>query len=212
MFTLKTFEARLPVSPNGRCISYLPMAHIAERLLGHYAAFAYGYTITALPDSQHLQQALLDVRPTRFFGVPRIYEKVEATMLRVIDAAPPDHADALRRALEAGIQRTRIEQDGEPRPATPVEDVELLAELTRATGLDQAEWVGVSGAPCDRMLMERFHAVGLRISELWGMSESIIGSTSHPDRIRSAPLDIPSTASRSTLGLTTTRSSSVAPR
>jgi long-chain acyl-CoA synthetase len=184
MFTLKTFEARLPVSPQGRCISYLPMAHIAERLLGHYAAFAYGYTITALPDTKHLQQALLHVRPTRFFGVPRIYEKVEATMLRVIDEAQHDPAAAFRRALDAGVQRTRIEQGGEPRPATPAEDRELLAQLARATGLEQAEWVGVSGAPCDRALMERFHAIGVRISELWGMSESIIGSTSHPDRIR----------------------------
>jgi long-subunit acyl-CoA synthetase (AMP-forming) len=184
MFTLRTFEARLPVSPEGRNISYLPMAHIAERLLGHYAGFGYGYTITSLPDTRHLVEALLAVRPTRFFGVPRIYEKVEAAMLRVIDVARPDRAAALRRALGAGVERVRDEQAGRARPATPPEDQELLASLAGATGFDQAEWLGVSGAPCDRALMERFHAVGLRLSELWGMSESIIGSSASPDRIR----------------------------
>jgi long-subunit acyl-CoA synthetase (AMP-forming) len=184
MFTLRTFHARLPVSPAGRNISYLPMAHIAERLLGHYAGFGYGYTITSLPDPKHLQQALVDVRPTRFFGVPRIYEKVEATMLRVIDDAEPERAIALRRALAAGVDRVRAEQAGEPPSEALPEDQELLASLAAATGLDQAEWVGVSGAPCDRALMERFHAVDLRLSELWGMSESIIGSSAPPGRIR----------------------------
>jgi long-chain acyl-CoA synthetase len=184
MFTLETFQARLPVSAEGRNISYLPMAHIAERLLGHYAGFAYGYTITSLPDTKELQEALLSVRPTRFFGVPRIYEKVEATMLRVIDRADPDRAAKLTAALDAGVERVRAEQSGGPLPPTPPEDEVSLRELAEATGLDQAEWLGVSGAPCDRELMERFHAVGLHMSELWGMSESIIGSTSHPDRIR----------------------------
>jgi long-subunit acyl-CoA synthetase (AMP-forming) len=184
MFTLRTFHARLPVSPEGRNISYLPMAHIAERLLGHYAGFGYGYTITSLPDPKQLQQALQEVRPTRFFGVPRIYEKVEATMLGVIDGAEPERAAAMRSALAAGVQRVRAQQAGEPQAEARPEDQALLAPLAAATGLDQAEWIGVSGAPCDRELMERFHAVGLRLSELWGMSESIIGSTASPDRIR----------------------------
>lgn len=181
MFTLKTFQARLPVSPEGRNISYLPMAHIAERLLGHYAGFGYGYTITSLPDTRDLQAALLEVRPTRFFGVPRIYEKVEAAMLQVIARAEPHRATELQAALDRGVARVREGRGTEPPPS---EDAELLQTLAEATGLDQAEWLGVSGAPCDRELMERFHAVGLRMSELWGMSESIIGCTAHPDRIR----------------------------
>lgn len=184
MFTLSSFQARLPVSSEGRNISYLPMAHIAERLLGHYAGFGYGYTITSLPDPKDLQAALRQVRPTRFFGVPRIYEKVEAAMLREIAGAQPDTAAKLQEALDAGVQRVRAEQAGGQPADVPPEHEPLLRKLAEATGLEQAEWLGVSGAPCDRRLMERFHAVGLRMSELWGMSESIIGSTSHPDRIK----------------------------
>lgn len=185
MFALRSFEARLPVHPPGRNISYLPMAHIAERLLGHYAAFVFGYEINALADMSKLQEALLSVRPTRFFGVPRIYEKVETTMQRLLE--DPQRGPQMQRALDAGVERVRAWQAAGPGArleAPPASDAEMLRELREATGLDCGEWLGVSGAPCSRELAERFHAVGLPLNELWGMSESIIGSTSDPDDIR----------------------------
>lgn len=184
MFALQTVNARLPVSPLGRNVSYLPMAHIAERLLGHYAGFVFGYEITPLEDMGQLLPALTRIRPTRFFGVPRMFEKVEVAMHELIARADPARAAALRAAWEAGIVRVRAEQAGEPMPATSPEDAALQAELRAATGLEQAEWLGAAGAPVARELAERFHAVGLRVNELWGMSESMIGSTCHPDRIR----------------------------
>jgi long-chain acyl-CoA synthetase len=170
MYAVSAYWDRLRPTPHGRCISYLPMAHIAERQIHYYAGLAYGLEITVLPDPRRLHEALLEVRPTWFFGVPRIYEKLEATMLAGIDAAT-------QRALDAAVERVRA---GE----SPRDDAALLAPLAEATGLEQAEWIGVSGAPCDRALMERFHAVGLPIGELWGLSESVIGTGSAPDRIR----------------------------
>jgi long-subunit acyl-CoA synthetase (AMP-forming) len=140
--------------------------------------------ITALIDPRQLQDALLAVRPTWFFGVPRIYEKVEVVMLNAIARMAPDRAEAARAALERGVERIREEQaGGSPGPASP-EDEELLRELREATGLDQAGWLGVSGAPVSRDMAERFHAVGLRISEAWGMSETVIGTAASADRIR----------------------------
>ena len=177
MYAVSAYWDRLRPSPHGRSVSYLPMAHIAERQIGYYAAFAYGLEITVLGDPRRLQEAVLEVRPTWFFGVPRIYEKLEATMLAGIDAAT-------QRALDAAVQRVRAEQAGQSPPPGSPEDAALLRPLAEATGLDQAEWLGVSGAPCDRALMERFHAVGLRVGELWGLSESVIGTGSAPDRIR----------------------------
>ena len=184
MYAVSAYWDRLRPTPHGRAISYLPMAHIAERQIHYYAGLAYGLEITVLGDPRRLQDALLDVRPTWFFGVPRIYEKLEATMLAVIDAAEPDRAAAIERALAAAVERVRVEQAGETPPPAPPETEALLRPLAEATGLEQAEWLGVSGAPCDRALMERFHAVGLRVGELWGLSESVIGTGSAPDRIR----------------------------
>ena len=169
MYAVSAYWDRLRPTPNGRAISYLPMAHIAERQIHYYAGFAYGLEITVLPNPRDLQDALLAVRPTWFFGVPRIYEKLEVTMLAGLD-------EATQRALDAAVESVRA---GQPAPEHP-----LLRPLAEATGLEQAEWIGVSGAPCDRALMERFHAVGLPIGELWGLSESVIGTGSRSDQIR----------------------------
>src|SRR3954449_1338414 len=65
-----------PVSPHGRWVSYLPMAHLTERFMSHYSHVVFGYTITTAPDVRALAAGLAAVHPTRFFAVPRIYEKL----------------------------------------------------------------------------------------------------------------------------------------
>src|SRR5207248_11273192 len=105
---------RFPTSEADRSLSYLPMAHIAERIFGHYAAFLYGYEVTSLPDLSQLGAALRAVRPTRFFGVPRVYEKLLAGVHRHISTSPD--GDVLRRALGARLDRVRAEQRGAPLP------------------------------------------------------------------------------------------------
>jgi long-subunit acyl-CoA synthetase (AMP-forming) len=127
-------------------------------------------TITTLIDGRDVQAALLEVRPTWFFGVPRIYEKIEVAMLEHV------RDDATRAALDAAVERVRA---GEPRVDDP-----RLAALREATGLEHAGWAGISGAPCSREMAERFHAVGIPLSEAWGMSETVIGTGAAPDRIR----------------------------
>jgi long-subunit acyl-CoA synthetase (AMP-forming) len=75
MDNLRNFHRLVPVSPNGRIVSYLPMAHLAERFMSHQGMIGYGLTVTSAP-SNSLADALREVQPTRFFGVPRIYEKL----------------------------------------------------------------------------------------------------------------------------------------
>ena len=170
MYAVWAFADRLQPVYRGRNVSYLPMAHIAERQIGYYSALCCGMTITTLIDARHVQAALREVRPTWFFGVPRIYEKVEVAMLEHVGD------DATRQALDAAVERVR---NGEPWVDDP-----LLAPLREATGLEHAGWAGISGAPCSREMAERFHAVGIPLSEAWGMSETVIGTGASPDRIR----------------------------
>jgi long-subunit acyl-CoA synthetase (AMP-forming) len=79
-------------------------------------------------------------------------------------------------ALDAAVARVRA---GEPWVDDP-----LLRPLREATGLEHAGWAGISGAPCSREMAERFHAVGIPLSEAWGMSETVIGTAAAPGRIR----------------------------
>jgi long-chain acyl-CoA synthetase len=195
MTTMGSIHERVPVSPGGRTIAYLPMAHIAERLFGHYAAFVFGYAVTPLTDPRRLGEALREVRPTRFFGVPRIWEKLLAGIHRAIDGFESDRAEAVRAALDNSIARIRAEQAGTEVPAdlaaSREADEALLAPLADMIGLDCTEWACVAGAPAGRDTIEAFHAIGVRVNELYGMSETIMTSMSPPDRIRIGTSGLP---------------------
>ena len=64
----------------GNVVSYLPMAHIAERNCSHYFPMQFGFTVTCCPDAREVVSYFPDVRPSWFFGVPRIFEKLKAAI------------------------------------------------------------------------------------------------------------------------------------
>jgi long-subunit acyl-CoA synthetase (AMP-forming) len=192
MQTMTSLHGHVPVSEDGRVISYLPMAHIAERMFGHYAGFVFGCHITSLPDAGRLGEALRDVRPTRFFGVPRIWEKLLAGVDRALsEALPPAQAQAIGAAWERGISRVKAEQAGRAAEPQAAADAETLAAIPAMLGLDAAEWLGVAGAPAGKDTLIALHALGLPVNELYGMSETIIVSTSPPDRVRIGTCGVP---------------------
>src|SRR5207237_9070961 len=79
-----------------RFFSYFPMAHIAERVVSHYNAIAYGHTVTCCPDPRQVIAYLPEVRPTFFFAVPRIWEKIKAVLEARIATEPGLDAPELR--------------------------------------------------------------------------------------------------------------------
>jgi long-subunit acyl-CoA synthetase (AMP-forming) len=181
MFHLGSMNRLAPISPQGRVVSYLPMAHIAERFISHYASMGFGYTITCCADPKQLPHAIATTRPTRFFGVPRIYEKLQAAASGVVEA---DSSGVLASALHAGTDRVRAEQAGETAPALSEEHERALAGLRERLGLDQAEWAGVAAAPSPYSVLEFFHSIGVTVAELWGMSECVLSTSNPPGRVK----------------------------
>jgi long-subunit acyl-CoA synthetase (AMP-forming) len=181
LFGLNCLQRLAPVSPKGRLVSYLPMAHIAERYVSHYSSMTFGYSITACADYKQLAAAMVGTRPTRFFGVPRIYEKLCATATAAIEA---DASGALPAALRAGLARVRTEQAGETPPTLSDEHERLLRGIREKLGLDQVEWAGVAAAPSPYAVLEFFHAIGVNVAELWGMSECVLSTSNPPDRVK----------------------------
>jgi long-chain acyl-CoA synthetase len=188
---LAGMEARFPVGEDDRSVSYLPMAHIGERIFGLYAAFIYGYEITALPDMTRLGAALHAVRPTRFFGVPRIYEKLVAAVHRHVSESPD--RDVLRAALARRLEVVRAEQRGEtPEPSDQdAEDLRTLRPLAALTGLERTRFTAVATAPSSPEILEELAAIGLPVNEFYGSSEAIIISCSPPDRVRFGTVGTP---------------------
>jgi long-chain acyl-CoA synthetase len=186
MATMGSFDELLPLTTDGRLISWLPMAHIAERNCTQYLPMVYGLTTTCCPDPRQVAAYLVEVRPTWFFAVPRIWEKLKAAMEIGFEAEADDkRKEAIAWALDVGMRKVRAEQAGREVPADLAEehrraDDLVLSKLRERIGLDQLEAVNVGAAPTPRQVIEFFHAIGIELAELWGMSESTAAGTCNP--------------------------------
>jgi long-chain acyl-CoA synthetase len=188
LYGLRCMYEFRPVTPNGRVVSYLPMAHIAERFLSHYCSMVYGLEITCCPDPKQLPVALAATRPTRLMGVPRIYEKLSAAV-HAMAAAEPD--GELANALEAGLGRVRAQQAAEAVPAIGPEHQQTLADLRGRLGLDALEWAAVAAAPTPVEVLELFHAIGVELLEFWGMTECMFAVSNPPGGARLGTVGVP---------------------
>jgi long-subunit acyl-CoA synthetase (AMP-forming) len=193
------FDDVISFPSDGRVVSWLPMAHIAERACSHYLPMLLGFTTTDCPDPRAVVAYLPEVRPSWFFAVPRIFEKLKAAIEAGIEA----EQDAARKqatqwALDVGLRKVRLEQAGEPVPAELAEehakaDELVLSKIRERLGLDAIESINVGAAPTPREVIEFFHAIGVPLAELWGMSETTgYGTCNPPDKIKIGTVGPPS--------------------
>jgi long-subunit acyl-CoA synthetase (AMP-forming) len=75
------------LAPRLSAISWLPMAHIAERLCTHYIPMHMGWSVTCLDDPRAIAGLLREVRPQFFFSPPRLWEKLRAATITQPDGA-----------------------------------------------------------------------------------------------------------------------------
>src|SRR5256714_12605978 len=187
----RSFDQIIQFPEGARVVSYLPMAHIAERSCTHYLPIMFGFTVTCCPDARQVVSYLPEVKPTWFFAVPRIFEKLKAAMEAGMDAEQDEERrKGAKQALEIGLKKVRLEQSGEEVPDDLREQYEKLDEqvfskIRAGLGLDEIEALNVGAAPTPREVIEFFHAIGLPLAELWGMSETCgAGTCNRPEHIK----------------------------
>jgi long-subunit acyl-CoA synthetase (AMP-forming) len=186
----RAVEEVIKFEPGVKVISWLPAAHIAERMAHHYIPVIYAGTITCCPNPREILSFLPQVRPTWFFAVPRIWEKLKAGLETMQAAQPEEQRRPVQEAVEAAIQRVRLRQRGEPVPpeleAKVAEaDERMFSKLREMLGLDQAIAVHVGAAPTPVEVLEFFHALGIELAELWGMSETCgCGTCNRPGEVK----------------------------
>ena len=175
---------------DGRVISWLPAAHVAERNAHHYLPIVYGLQITCCDNPREILGYLPEVRPSWFFAVPRIWEKLKAGLEAMVAGQPDEQRAKTQAAVRDAIEKVRLEQAGEEVPAdlaarVAEADREIFAGLRSMLGLDQVKAIHVGAAPTPVEVLEFFHAIGLPLAELWGMSETCgAGAANPPERIK----------------------------
>ena len=172
-------------------ISYLPFAHIAERMLGMYSPWVDGGSIHLIADPALLLGALGEVRPTRFFGVPRVWEKIKTGISAKLAAEPDAEKRAGVEALMAiGLEYVEAQQYGstpspELRARFEEADASLLSVLRMLLGLDRCDWAASAAAPMPLEVARFFAGLGMRIYDVYGMTETCAAVTAcGPDNFR----------------------------
>jgi len=178
------------VKPGGRGISFLPSAHIADRWAGLYAQMIYGNTVYCCPNPREMVAYSIEVKPTAWGGVPRIWEKLKAALEAGMAAEQdPDKRKAVEQAMEVGLRRADAYMDGGVPDDLQAEwdraDEMVLSKVRGLLGLDEVESFVVGAAPTPPEVLRFFLALGIEICETWGLSEtSAISTFNPPGRIR----------------------------
>jgi long-subunit acyl-CoA synthetase (AMP-forming) len=179
-----------PTDETDTAISYLPLAHAADRVLDYYYSLTTGHRIVFCLELAQLFPLLLEVRPTGFGGVPRIWEKLHAGVTSGISKDPDEQRRrTVLGALEVARTVVAMEQRDEPVPAELRQQraaaEPIFAELRARVGLDRVRQTYTGAAPTPREVLEFFVAIGIPLTEVWGMSElGVIASRNPRGRIK----------------------------
>jgi long-chain acyl-CoA synthetase len=161
-----------------RQISYLPLAHIAERVLGLYGPQVVGSHQYAIGDPAELLGALGEVHPSAFFGVPRVWEKIKTGLSAKLAADPnPDNVKLVEDSMAAGLAWVSAQEVGGV--MTPEIDARyaeansaILGFLKLLLGLDQVRWAGSAAAPMPIEVARFMAGLGLTVFDVYGMTET----------------------------------------
>ncbi len=174
-WTLESSLRAQSLAPGQKQISYLPMAHIAERMVGHYFPLKLGSAVHFCPDPRQIGAYLADVRPTFFFAVPRIWEKLYQGIQNAIAGSPDEQRKQAEEALETRIKVVELENERKPVPDDLKAKAEQLKPVTdfiaALVGLDKVESAGTGAAPIAQDIITFFIAIGVPIFEVYGQSE-----------------------------------------
>ncbi|HEX5310944.1 long-chain fatty acid--CoA ligase [Aquabacterium sp.] len=172
----------LGATADQRVISYLPLAHVAEQMISVHSPALQGFPVYFARKLEELSDHLKEVRPTIFFGVPRVWEKMHAGITAKLDAATGAKAHLARWALDVASQWHELRLKGEmPGPWVTlkmrVAEALILKKVKAAIGLDQAHMLATGAAPISAEMLKFFTGLDMVIREVYGQSESCGATT-----------------------------------
>ena len=189
--TIRSLTSVVSVGPSDRFLSFLPLSHIAERCTSHLGQIISGGETWFARSLATLAEDLRACRPTVFFAVPRVWEKLQQAVQADLAHAPrpvsalADRLLGLGGAVVAGGEGTRHPLRWRERLAYEALDRTLGARIRSQMGLDRGRIYVSAAAPVDPDMLRWFHALGIPIAEVYGQTEGCGPTTmNRPGRIR----------------------------
>ena len=168
------FGQMIPASMHPRIVSYLPMAHIAARAGDHYQAIYRVGQIFPVPVLEDMRDALPTIKPSVFLAVPRVWEKFKAGLETRIEENPKK--DLIAKAIANGLEKVEYEQKGESVPLmVKIKDAVfsklVFSKFKEGLGIMDTEYFVTAAAPMNKDVHKWFHAIGIDVTEIYGMTE-----------------------------------------
>ena len=176
IWTTHALKESLPVYETDELLSFLPLSHIAERMFSVFYAIQYGYTVNFIENTDTVTQNMVEISPTIFFAVPRIWEKYYSTItIRMSDAT------WLKRSLYyaslkvgAKISGLRLANEKVPfywRAIYQLFHFTVFRKLKEKLGFDRVRLAISGAAPISPDVLQYYHGIGIPLREIYGQTE-----------------------------------------
>jgi long-chain acyl-CoA synthetase len=185
MWTIRSAVEYLHVGQSERLLSFLPLSHIAERMMSDFASVAVAGETWFARSLATVAEDLRDCRPTVFFAVPRVWEKLQEAVQAKLAETHGVKRVVADRYVGLGTHVVAEHETLEHAPAwerLPYEmlDVAVGTKIRYELGLDDAHILITAAAPIHPDIIRWFHAIGLPVLELYGQTESCGPTTCNP--------------------------------
>jgi long-chain acyl-CoA synthetase len=176
VWTAECLRRAVDLGENPRMVSYLPLAHIAERMSTHYLGVYLAGEVWYCPDIGMVLEYVQKARPTIFVAVPRVWEKFH-NRLQARFAEDPKREKLIRSAAAHGSELVRRVQSGKSvgvldRLKHVLFERLIYSKVRHGLGMDALEIAITAAAPISPELIYFFRGIGVPLFELYGMSES----------------------------------------
>jgi long-chain acyl-CoA synthetase len=173
VWTLESLRRAADLELGPRMVSYLPLAHIAERLATHYMGTYLAGQVWYCPSLAGVLEYIQHAKPTLFVGVPRVYEKFHSRLQARFREAEGIQGTILQKALDLNAKRVEAEAAGRKGPALAgLLDKIALSKVREGLGMEEVTIAITAAAPIDPDLVKFFHTIGIPLHEIYGMSEN----------------------------------------
>jgi long-chain acyl-CoA synthetase len=164
-----------PIYDTDTMLSFLPLSHSFERMAGYYTMFACGVTIAYAESVETIGDNIIEVKPTLVTTVPRLLERIHARLLKQIESGSPVKQLIFNWALKVGHAYAEEKQSGQPSALLTAEnklaDKLVFSKIKERMG-GRIRFFISGGAALGAELGKFYEAVGIRIVEGYGMTES----------------------------------------
>jgi len=172
------FPSSKPPGPDDMILTYLPLCHVAERIFSTWHMAGAGTMLNFAESIETVQLNLREVQPTLFFAVPRIWEKIHATILIKLQDATwlKRRISKLGLGMARLIGKARVANGGDHTALSRIlywiGNLLFFRSLKERIGLRRCRWAGSGAAPIAPEVLEFFMGLGIPVYELYGMTEN----------------------------------------